>query len=393
MIENLMASLGYIIPFLVVITVLVFFHELGHYLVARWNGVKIEVFSIGFGPELFGWTDKHQTRWKFSVLPFGGYVRMYGDADPSGQAVNPELVKMTAEEKSLTLQSKTPKQRIAVVAAGPIANYILAVVLLMGLFLVKGEPILTNEISMVTDGSVAQSLGIQSRDRIVRINDHNIQEFKDLPKALEGLAGKDIRVELLRPKSETSEKVAGESQTESERMILTGKMLLPSKDPTHSESIPADKLGVAPAAEYKPIGFVSSFVESVKMCYTLSAAMLQGLGKLITGQGSGGDLGGVLSIGHQAKQFASKGVADLILFMALISVNLGLINLFPVPVVDGGHILLYSIEAIRGKPMSEKIQEKMFMVGLFLVLGLMIYTTLNDLHRFRVFDWVMSFFK
>lgn len=391
-----MTSLEYIIPFLVVLTVLVFFHELGHYLVARWNGVKIEVFSIGFGPELFGWTDKHQTRWKFSILPFGGYVRMYGDADPSGQSVNPELVKMTLEEKALTLQAKTPLQRISVVAAGPIANYILAVILLMGLFLVKGEPILTNQIMAVSEKSVAERLGVLPNDRIVRINAHKIKDFKDLPLALQGLAGKDIEVELIRPHVQEPGQTATVSPAGislEEKLILRGKMVTLSNNPEKTEGTPVDKLGVAPAKVFEPLGFFKALGVSIEMCYALSAGMLQGIWKIITGSGSGGDLGGVLTIGHQAKQFASNGMADLILFMALISVNLGLINLFPIPVVDGGHIVLYSIEAIRGKPLSEKIQEKMFMVGLVLILGLMIYTTFNDLQRFHVFEWVTGFFK
>lgn len=395
MMTNLLASITNtvesVVPFLVVLTVLVFFHELGHYLVARWNGVKIDVFSIGFGPEIFGWTDKSDTRWKFSLLPFGGYVKMHGDVDPSGQAVNPELEKMAEAERQTTLMAKSPLQRIAVSAAGPIANYILAVVLLVGLFIFKGVPTMTNDVGQVLENGVAFRMGILKNDKIVRINDHKISEFKDLPEALEGLAGKEIDVEVLRPMpTEGDEKtIAPEVKT----LIFHGKMMTPSKDSSHPEGIPAEKLGIAPGgSEFKPIGFFDSFGASLAMCYSVSVGMLEGIWKIITGHASGDQMGGFLSIGHGAKEFANKGMADLVLFMAFISVNLGLINLFPVPVVDGGNILLCSIEAIRGKPISDSLQEKIFAVGLLLVLSLMIYTTWNDLLRFHVFDWILGLF-
>lgn len=393
MMTNLLASatsmIESIIPFLVVLTVLVFFHELGHYLVARWNGVKVDVFSIGFGPEIFGWTDKSQTRWKFSLLPFGGYVKMYGDVDPSGQAVNPELSTMAETDRQMTLMAKTPLQRIAVSAAGPIANYILAVVLLMGLFIIKGVPTMTNEVGQVLENGVAARLGIQKEDRIIRINDHQVSEFKDLPKALEGLAGKNIDVEVLRPVKGDGAKDEGHEA--SSKIIFHGKMV--DITAAHPEGVPVEKIGIAPGgSEFKPAGIVESITSSFVTCYNVSVGMLEGIWKILTGRASGDQMGGFLSIGHGAKEFANKGMADLILFMAFISVNLGLINLFPVPVVDGGNIVLCAIEAVRGKPISDSLQEKIFGVGLLLVLSLMIYTTWNDLMRFHVVDWFLGLF-
>lgn len=388
----LTSSLEYIIPFLIVLTILVFVHELGHYLVARWNGVKIEVFSIGFGPEIFGWTDKAHTRWKFSLIPLGGYVRMYGDADPSGQAVNPELQTMNPEQKSLTLNSKTPLQRIAVSVAGPLANYLLAIVLFMGLLLLKGEPIPTNDIGGIVAGSVAERIGVKPGDRITRVNEKPVVEFNDIILALKDLAGKDIQVEVSRPLSLPTDPAQEiPENTPRETLVLSGKMV------TYSESkaeIPASKLGIAPGGNtFKSVGPIQSLSTSIQMCYKFSSDILSSLGQMIIGNKGGGELGGILSIGNMAKESTSGGIVSLILFMAVLSVNLGLINLLPVPVLDGGHILFCTIEAIRGRPVSEKVQERAFGTGLLLVLGVMLFTTWNDLSRFKVIEKVMGLFN
>ena len=387
----LSSSLEYIIPFLIVLTVLVFVHELGHYVVARWNGVKIEVFSIGFGPEIFGWTDKAQTRWKFSLIPLGGYVRMYGDADPSGQSVNPELKTMNQDEKNLTLSSKTPLQRIAVSAAGPLANYLLAIVIFMGYFTIKGEPVVTNDIGGIIAGSVAERIGVKAGDRLTRLNDTPITEFNDIVGTLKNLAGKDVRVEVSRPLTLPENPKEGIPETTPrETLVFTGKMVTYT---TSNEEIPAQKLGIAPGAtthrDVKPLKVIGL---SLQKCYQFSADILSSLGQMITGQKGSGELGGILSIGNMAKESVSAGMTNLILSVALLSINLGLINLLPIPVLDGGHILFCTIEAITGHPVKEKIQEWAFGIGMLVVLGVMLLTTWNDFSHFKVIEKFMGLF-
>ena len=387
----LSSSLEYIIPFLIVLTVLVFVHELGHYVVARWNGVKIEVFSIGFGPEIFGWTDKNQTRWKFSLIPLGGYVRMFGDADPSGQSVNPELKIMSLEQKNLTLSSKTPLQRIAVAAAGPLAHYLLAIVIFMGVFTIKGEPVLTNDIGAVVEKSVAERIGVKAGDRITRLNDAPISEFNDIIGTLKDLTGKDVQVEVSRPLSFPEDPAAGiPENAPRESIVLFGKMVTYSDS---NEEIPVQKLGIAPGGSFiRSVGPLQSIGLSIKKCYQYSGEILSSLGQMITGQKGSGELGGILSIGSMAKESVSGGMITLIMFMAVLSVNLGLINLLPVPILDGGHILFCSIEAMTGRPVKEKIQEWAFGIGMFIVLSVMLLTTWNDISHFKVIQKITGLF-
>lgn len=392
MLSYITNSLEYLIPFLIVLTVLVFIHELGHYWVARRNGVKVDVFSIGFGPELFGWTDKSETRWKFSLIPLGGYVRMFGDADPSGQSVNPELQKMSQDQKNLTLASKTPLQRIAVSAAGPIANYLLAIVIFFGIFLTKGDPIITNDIGYVLSGGVADRLGIKPGDQITSINDTPIVNFMDIIEAIQPLAGKQIDISISRPDN-VPEDLSQEIPENEPRQTLhfEGKMVTLDSD---NQEVTAYKLGIAPLKKiFKPVGFFQAITLSVKRCYEYSRDILTSIGQMITGQKGSGDLGGILSIGNVAKESAAGGVATLLLFMAMLSVNLGLINLIPIPVLDGGHILFCSIEAITGKPVSEKVQELAFGVGLIVVLGIMLLTTWNDISHFKIIDKILGIFQ
>lgn len=377
MINYLLSFSEYVLPFLVVLTVLVFIHELGHYLVARWNGVKIEVFSIGFGPELFGWTDKADTRWKFSIIPLGGYVKMYGDADASSKPDEAATVEMSPEQKTLTLQGKRVGQRIAVVAAGPVANYILAVVLLMVLYLAKGIPTFMPTIGNVADGSIAQSIGLEKGDKIVEINGQTVVNFDDLRQLIPAESGKAIQITIDRP----------QKNDDVNKMTLSGTM---AKD-----GHPVSTLGITPSGDqiYRPSGVVEAFTNSVHYCYFISKETLKSLGQMIMGNRSSDELGGILTIGSLAKQSASQGWVALIMLTALLSINLGLINLLPIPVLDGGHIVFYSLEAIKGKPVSVKAQEHAYTAGLIVVLGLMALSTWNDLSRFKIISWITGLFN
>ena len=374
MIETLLSMVQNLWPFLVLLTILVFIHELGHYLVARWNGVKIEVFSIGFGPELFGWTDKADTRWKFSLIPLGGYVKMYGDADAASKPDADAAQEMTAEEKALTLQGKSVGQRIAVVAAGPAANYLLAIVILAGLYMSKGVPVIEPVVGTVIEQSVATDLGLKANDKIVSINGKSLESFDDLRFSLPDLSGKDINLGISR---------------EGQSLQLSGKM---ERDGKATKS-----LGVTPFLPdkplYKEVGVLQSTWLAVEYCWDMSVMTLKALGQMIIGNRSSGELGGILSIGDMANKSASQGWISFILLTALLSINLGLINLLPIPVLDGGHIVFYSIEGVIGRPVSEKVQEIAYTAGLIIVLTLMAVATWNDLSRFKIVAWFMSLFN
>lgn len=367
----------YVIPFLIVLTVLVFIHELGHYLVARWNGVKIEVFSIGFGPEIFGWTDKADTRWKFSLIPLGGYVRMYGDADGSSRADNTSLNVMSEEEKSKTLHGKTVGQRMAVVAAGPAANYLLAIILMAGIFAFKGQPIINNQIGGVVQGSVAERMGLQKDDRITKINETPVYTFEDIRGIIPNLKGQDIKVTVERKAQEKSEPAT---------IITSGKMA--QVDEVTKEFKPSAHLGIRPGGmDYHQLGILDSIGQAIKTTYKMSVDTLASIGQMLTGSRSSQELVGILGMGEMAGQSAKSGIVALFWFMAILSVNLGLVNLLPIPVLDGGHLVIFAIERIRGKPVSVRAQEIAFTIGLVIVLFAMFLSTKNDLVRFNLLNW------
>lgn len=367
----------YVIPFLIVLTVLVFIHELGHYLVARWNGIKIDVFSIGFGPELFGWTDKAGTRWKFSLIPLGGYVRMYGDADGSSRADTSSLTTMSEEEKAKTLHGKTVGQRMAVVAAGPIANYLLAIILMAGIFAFKGQPIINNQVGGVLQGSVAEHLGLQKDDRIIKINETLVHTFEDIRVIIPNLKGQDIKITVERQE---------QGKPEPSTVIINGKMV--QFDDKTKEFKPTEHLGVRTGGVvYQPLGGLASVGRAVKVTYQMSVDTLVNLGQMLTGNRSSAELVGILGMGEIAGQSAKSGLTALFWFMAILSVNLGLVNLLPIPVLDGGHLVIFAIERIRGKPVSVRTQEIAFTIGLIIVLFAMFLSTKNDLVRFNILNW------
>lgn len=370
--STLAFTLDYIIPFLIVLTVLVFIHELGHYLVARYNGVKVEVFSIGFGPKLFGWMDGAGTQWKVSAIPLGGYVKMLGDADASSRPDTEALQEMAAEDRSKTLHSKTVGQRMAVSVAGPLANFILAIVLMAGVFAIKGEPFLPAVVGSTLTGKLADKMGLKAEDRIASINGKAVNDFMELRNIIQESAGKDLTLSVVR-KGET----------------LSFSTKMEEVDEKTGEKKPISQLGIGRPAvpEYKHHNLLSAIGHSFTFTYTMCVDTVHNLGQMIMGKRSSEELGGILAIGDMAGQSAKGGIVALIWFMALLSVNLGLINLFPVPVLDGGHLVFYAIEWVRGKPVSEKAQEYAFLIGLVVVLSVMAMSTWNDLVRYKILHW------
>lgn len=365
-----------VVAFIFALSVLVFFHELGHYWVARRNGVKIEVFSIGFGPELFGWNDKAETRWKVCLLPFGGYVKMFGDADAASAGVDEGEVPFTDQEKSVSFHYKSLKARAAIVAAGPVANFILAAVLFALLYMAVGVPEkFYAGIGDVVTESAAEEAGLQKGDRILSLNNQPVDTFDQLREIVLENPAQELQAIVLRDGSEINLAITPHAKETGDKTIGI--------------------LGVRPdpdQAEYVTYNPATALWMGVERTYQLTAQILSHLGTLVTGGGSVKDLGGPLRIAQVSGDAAKSGFDNLIYLMAVLSVNLGLINLFPIPMLDGGHLVFYAIEAIRGKPLSEKAQEYGFRLGLTLVLGLMIFSTWNDLVQLKVFDFVTQLF-
>lgn len=368
-------GVGYVFWFLVVLTVLVFVHEFGHYIVARWNGVRVEVFSIGFGPELFGWNDRTGTRWKVSAIPLGGFVKMFGDADPASMPSS-DLREMTAEERAVAFHHKRLRQRAAIVAAGPVANFIFAIVALAGLFATVGQPFTPPQVGTVQAGSAAEASGIKAGDTIVSIDGEPIERFEDVQRIVRLDPGHPLSVVVHRD---------------------TGDVTL-SVTPKLSEV--TDRFGNK--HEYGLLGIVGQGVQYVRYNPLTAVARasdetadivggtLQAVWQMIIGARSTDELGGPLRIAQMSGEVAQYGFTAILPFMAVLSINLGLINLFPIPVLDGGHLLFYAAEALRGKPLGQRAQEYGFRFGLALVLTLMVFATWNDLVHLRVVEYLKA---
>lgn len=371
----LTSGLGYIVPFLIVLTVLVFVHELGHYLVARWNKVRIEVFSIGFGPEIFGWNDRTGTRWKFSIIPLGGYVKMFGDADPASMPSS-DLPAMTAEERAVSFHHKRLPQRAAVVSAGPIANFIFAIVALAALFATAGQPFTPAQVGAVQAGSAAEAGGVQAGDTFLAIDGERIERFEDVQRLVRLNAGKPMDLLLKRGDKELSLAVTPKITTFTDRFGNTHQLGL---------------LGIEHSGvEYVRRDPVTALWRAGTETLNITSGTLVAVGQMIVGARPADDIGGPLRIAQMSGEVAQGGVVALLWFMAVLSINLGLINLFPIPVLDGGHLLFYAAEAIRGKPLGHRAQEYGFRLGLALVLTLMVFATWNDLVHLRVVEFLKS---
>jgi regulator of sigma E protease len=352
--------------FLVVLTVLVFVHELGHYLIARRNGVRIEIFSIGFGPELFGWCDRAGTRWKFSTIPLGGYVKMFGDGDVTSGLPVTGLDQLTAAEREVSFHCKRLGQRAAIVAGGPIANFVFAIVVLALLFMTYGQPFTPAEVGQVLPGSAAEAGGLRAGDTIVSIDGRSVERFEDVQQVVRLNPNMPMIVVVKRDGGKATLHVTPSLIEESDRM---GRHQI-------------GQLGIrGGGTKYIKRDPASAVTRAVGETWNMSATTLEAMWQMVVGKRSADELGGPLRIAVLSGEVIQLGIGPLLWFMAVLSVNLGLINLFPVPVLDGGHLLFYAAEAIRGKPLGQRAQEYGFRVGLALVLTLMVFATWNDLVR------------
>ncbi|HVC52650.1 MAG TPA: RIP metalloprotease RseP [Stellaceae bacterium] len=360
--------------FLVVLTVLVFVHELGHYLIARRNRVRIEVFSIGFGPELFGWNDRAGTRWKFSAVPLGGYVKMFGDTDPSSTLPSAQVGEMTAAERDVSFHHKRLGQRAAIVAGGPLANFAFAIVVLTLLFMTFGEPFTPPEVGQVTAGSAAQRGGIEVGDVITSIDGNPIDRFEDVQRLVRLDPGTSMTIVVRRNGQHLTLHATPSVTTFTDRFGNVHHIAL---------------LGIGHSGiQYLRRGPLTAVGRAVDETWQMSASTFEAMWQIVIGARNSDELGGPLRIAQISGEVAQIGIGPLLSFMAVLSINLGLINLFPVPVLDGGHLLFYAAEAIRGKPLGQRAQEYGFRIGLALVLTLMVFATWNDLVHVGIVEFV-----
>lgn len=434
--------------FVLVLSVLVFVHEWGHYIVARMCGVKVETFSIGFGKELFGWTDKNDTRWKISLIPLGGYVKMFGDTDPAssghtdgvkdGEKVRP----FTKAEKEVAFFTKSVAKRSAIVFAGPAINFLFAIVLLFGLYAFHGQPVTPPMASAIIVGSAADKAGFKPHDKVLSIDGERTNRFEDIRRIVMVALDTPLEFKILRDEEEivlsatperqkltdrfgfshsrgllgiigpgqgiaiknivsvAGRKVKGEKRVrrallanmdrstriELDRGEQTDALLISPKSEfnqglKNSESKDYNALVVSDRAEEEILqhGVLNGIRAAVNETWTITRSTLRALGQIFTGTRSATELGGIIRIGAIAGDMAHAGFLAVVTFTALLSINLGLINLFPIPMLDGGHLLFYALEAIKGKPVSEKVQEYAFRFGFAVLIGMMLFANLNDI--------------
>ena len=368
--------LSFIIPFIVLILVVVFIHEYGHYYFARRYGVGVTDFSIGFGKELFGWNDKSGTRWKICWIPLGGYVKFFGDRNVFSQADQEELLKKyNKEDQDKLFVTKPLYQRALIVAGGPVANFILAIFIFLFIYMFVGKDFTPAIIDEVQKDSPAEIAGMKKNDIIVEIDNIKVESILDVSKLIAMSTSEFIDFKVSRYEKEILLKVKP-NLVESEDNLgnkinkrMIGIMLSP-----YNNEIKHIKLGP-----------VKALVHSLNEVYFVTTSSLKYLGSMLTGAGDSSQLGGPIRIAKISGQVAEFGIIPFISMMAYISISLGLINLFPIPLLDGGHLMFYAFEKILGRPLSQKTQEGFFRIGMFLLLSLMFFATFNDLKDLGLF--------
>ncbi len=351
-----------VLAFVVVLGVLVFIHELGHYLAARWRGVHVERFAVGFGRPIAAWTDRRGTEWRVGWIPLGGYVKLHGQETP--EEAPPEV--RAAWRPGETFHEKPVRDRAIVVAAGPVANFALAALLFAGIYSTVGLPQATTAIGTVAESSAAARAGLQPGDEIVALDGQRVTRFEQVQRHIRPRAGQPVQITILRDGAERTVTATPDGRAQGEETLGV--------------------LGVgAGAARFERLDPLSALWQGVVQTWDVSVQTLQAVGQMITGSRGTDDIGGPLGIGMIAGEAARLGLVSLIGFMAVLSVNLALINLFPVPVLDGGHLLFYAAEAIRGRPLPARAQEMGFRAGFALLIALFVFATWKDLQKL---EWV-----
>ena len=360
--------LGYVIPFLFVLSLVVFFHELGHFLVARWCGVQILVFSIGFGPEIVGFNDRYGTRWKISAIPLGGFVKFFGD-DNVASVPGQSQADMDAEQRARSFMFQPVLKRIAIVVAGPFANFVLAVIIFACVFALYGKQTMSARVDTVQTGSAAAAAGFQPGDLVVAIDGHAVDSFSDMQRIVSTSAGETLNVTVEHDgvqrvlKATPALKEVKDNFGNVQRIGILGI----------TRSMAAEDLKV------HPVGPLQAAWMALQETWSVIDRTLNYIVGVLSGREAASQLGGPIRIAQMSGQVASFGFIPLIQLAAVLSVSIGLLNLFPIPLLDGGHLLFYVIEGVRGRPLSERAQEVGFRIGLAIVLMLMIFATFNDI--------------
>jgi regulator of sigma E protease len=361
--------LGYVVPFLFVLTIVVFFHELGHFLIARWCGVKVLTFSIGFGRELVGFDDRYGTRWKISAIPLGGYVKFFGDENAASVPDQAALEQMTEAERRVSFVHQNVARRAAIVVAGPLANFLLAIVIFAGLFMIYGKQSTAARVDSVQPDSAAAAAGFQPSDLVLTIDGRAVESFSDMQRIVSTSAGETLTIvverggSLVTLKAMPALKEVKDSFGNVHRIGVLGI----------SRSLAPDDVKFQPVPPLKAIGL------GVQETWFVIDQTMSYIGRVVAGRQSADQLGGPIRIAQVSGQVASAGFSALMHLAAVLSVSIGLLNLFPVPLLDGGHLLFYAIEAVRGRPLSDRAQEMGFRIGLAIVVMLMIFATFNDI--------------
>jgi len=368
--------MNYLIPFIILITVVVFIHEYGHYYFAKKFGVGITDFSIGFGREIFGWNDKSGTRWKICWIPFGGYVKFFGDRNVFSQSEQESVIKKYDEEGRKKLFILKPLyQRSIIVAAGPLANFVLAILIFSMINMFVGKDMTPAIINEVQENSPAFSAGLKKNDRIIFIDNRKVESILEVSTFINASTLDKIEFKILRNDKNLS--------------FLIKPNFVESKDAL-GNSVKKRMIGIKLSIsnnqfQRQPLGPTKAIYYSVKEVWFVTTTSLSYLGKIITGSGDSSQLGGPIKIAKITGQVAEHGIIPFLTIMAYISISLGMINLFPIPMLDGGHLMFYFFEKILGKPLSQKTQEGFFRIGLFLLFSLMFFVTFNDLKDLGLF--------
>jgi regulator of sigma E protease len=360
---------GYLLPFLFVLTLVVFFHELGHFLIARRCGIRVLVFSVGFGPELFGFFDRHGTRWKVSAVPLGGYVKFLGDESAASTPDRSAIETLSEADRKEAFVSQKVGARAAVVAAGPIANFLLAIVIFAGIFMVVGKQTTTARVDTVQADSAAARAGFQPGDIVRSIDGSRIESFSDMQRIVSMSAGVPLTIEIER----------GDA-------IRTLKAIPDLKDVTdpfgnsHRMGVLGISRSMAPGdIKTERVDPLTAIALGAQETWFVVDRTFSYIGGIFAGREAADQLGGPIRIAQVSGQVASAGFVPLLHLAGVLSVSIGLLNLFPIPLLDGGHLLFYLIEAVRGRPLSDRAQEVGFRIGLAIVVMLMIFATFNDI--------------
>lgn len=371
MLEQLFGLPFTLVSFIIALSVVVFVHEFGHFYMARRFGVRCEAFSVGFGPEIWGRTDRHGTRWKISVLPLGGYVKMFGEGETmqvvEGGKTTEVPRELTPEEKAVSFAHKPLGQKAAIVFAGPGINLLFAIAVFWVTFMVGGRPVTEPVLGGVVENSAAAEAGMLAGDRILTIDGKSIERFEDIQTIVLLGNGQPMDIVVERDGSEQALAVTPRIREDKDESGNVTRRLM---------------LGVQASREHMKVERLNPFsaaFSAVDQTYDVIHTTFVAVGQMIAGDRGTEDLGGPIRIAQISGEAAKTGVIGFILFMSILSINLGLVNLFPVPLLDGGHLLFYAIEAVRGRPLSEQVQEWGLRVGLALVLTLMLFVTWNDI--------------